>query len=226
MNTPASRTLSRASLACLFAWCLAILIAAFMQPARAHGDEDHSHDDSSAAPATLPEQAQNQMASGPRGTAQTEAFEIVAVLATPDAGTDNKKPPAAPILTLYLDDFATNAPVLNAKVEVESGTFKAEARMQTPGVYVAPAAALAKPGNYPLTVSVETQDTADLLDVTLNTHAAYTDESAYDDHGDGGHKYPWRWGIGIAAALIAAGLIAARTRAKARATAPSGGASS
>lgn len=174
--------------------CLtAMALAAPTWPAWGHGDEDHSHDEPSPAAQAAPQ-------SGPRASAQTESFEIVAAL-------------DKPTLTIYLDDFNTNTPIADAKVEVQSGAFQATATMQSPGVYTLAAAALAQPAQHPLTISVETADTADLLSLTLDTREAHAnDGNAPDDHA--GSRWPasWLWGLGVAVALLAAGLIAASAR--------------
>jgi hypothetical protein len=81
----------------------------------------------------------------PRTSAQSEEFELVAVLA------EGK-------LTLYLDRYADNAPVPDAEVEVESGAFKAVAAQVAPGVYTVPGQAFAQPGKHPLTISVQAGD--------------------------------------------------------------------
>ena len=91
----------------------------------------------------------------PRASAQTEEFELVAVLA------EEK-------LMLYLDRYADNAPVADAEIEVESGTFKAVAAQIAPGVYSVPGQAFAHPGKYPLTISVQAGEAADLLTATLD----------------------------------------------------------
>jgi len=118
----------------------------FSPPTWAHGDEDHSH---AAEPAPVAIES-----SLPRTSAKSEEFELVAVL------DDNR-------LTLFLDHYASNAPVVDARIEVESGAWKQVARQYEPGVYGLPAAALAKPGKYPLVFSIETEASADLLTATL-----------------------------------------------------------
>jgi len=70
-------------------------------------------------------------------------------------------------LTLYLDRFATNEPVSNARIEIESGVFKTVAQPGADGVYIAPGEAFAKPGEYPLVVTIQAADGADLLNGTL-----------------------------------------------------------
>lgn len=90
----------------------------------------------------------------PRAGAQSEEFELVAVLA-------NKK------LTLYLDRYASNAPVADAQIELESGAVKIVAVQSEPGVYVVPGEHFSRPGKYPLVFSIQTAESADLLTATL-----------------------------------------------------------
>lgn len=117
----------------------------------AHGDEDHSADAK-----TAPTVAMAPMA--PRAIAQTEDFELVAVL------TDQT-------LMITLDRFATNEPIANAKIEIDSGALHAVAEQIAPGLYSIPGTHFSRPGNYPLSISVETVDTADLLVATLDLAA-------------------------------------------------------
>lgn len=138
---------SQARHACLGLACLGLAALA-----QAHGDEPH--DDAATAPAPSAEAA-------PRTQAQTDTFELVAVLTSPGAS------PAQ--LTLYLDRFDTNAPVADATVEVESGPFKATAKAVEPGVYAVPGQAFVEAGRHPLTISVQAGDDADLLEATLVT---------------------------------------------------------
>jgi hypothetical protein len=170
---------------------LAAWLAAPISPLWAHDGDEHEHDEpiTMAAPANEPARASNQ----------TESFEIVAVLDQASTGAT---------LTLYLDDFATNAPVRDAKVEVESGAWQAVATMQSPGVYTAAAPALAKHGRHPLTISIDTQASTDLIDLALETGAAPADHD--DAHA---HAWPLAWKLAAAALmLIAAGVIAVRIR--------------
>ena len=140
-------------------WLIASALACTALTVSAHGGEDHGE----AAAAPPPAQQ------APRASAQTDDFELVAVLTgvhKPGA-SEHEHPAAGPVLTLYLDHYAPNAPVAGATVEVESGAFKAVAQQVAPGEYTVAAVALAQPGRYPLTVSVQTQEGADLLDAVL-----------------------------------------------------------
>ena len=115
-------------------------------PVIALADAGHDHGAApAAAAATL----------APRLEAQSEDFELVAVLA------DGK-------LTLYLDRFATNEPVPNAKIEIESGTYKVVARPGADKVYTAPGEWFTTPGQYPLVFTVQAGAETDLLSATLN----------------------------------------------------------
>ena len=108
---------------------------------------DAGHDHGAAPPAVSANLA-------PRIEAQSESFELLAVLG-------NGK------LTLYLDRFATNEPVSNARIEIESGAFKAVAQPGADGVYTVPGEAFASPGEYPLVFTIQAADGSDLLNGTL-----------------------------------------------------------
>ena len=129
--------------------CFVALTFALSALAHAGGDasDGHSHGEAAAPAMTV--------AGAPRASAQTEEFELVAVL-------EGKK------LTLYLDRFATNGPVADAQIEVDSSALKATATQIAAGVYSLPGESFAKPGKYPLAISVQTGDSSDLLTVTLD----------------------------------------------------------
>ena len=97
-------------------WLFGLVLA--LLPVTVLADEGHGGHDvpSSALPAAL----------APRVEAQSETFELVAIL---EGGK----------LTLYLDRFATNEPVTNAAIDIESGAFKATAQPGGEGVYTASA---------------------------------------------------------------------------------------
>lgn len=130
----------------------------------------------------------------PRTSAQSDEFELVAVL-------------AAGKLTLYLDRYADNAPVPDAEVEIESGAFKAVAAQIAPGVYSVPGQAFAQPGRHPLTISVQAGDAADLLTATLDLALP----AAGVEHAHGWGEWTV-WGASGALLLAGAGLVAVRRR--------------
>lgn len=127
---------------------LLLLAAALALPAAAH--EGHSH---GAAPPPLTDRAL-----APRFEAASEAFELVGVLE--DAQ-----------LTLYLDQFASNAPVADARIELEAPSFKGVAEQVAPAVYRLAAAPLQTPGRHALTLTVESAEAIDLLGATLQVAA-------------------------------------------------------
>ncbi len=122
----------------LLMFALAIVLA---PPVWAHGGEDHGD-----APAPLP-----VAAAAPRVAAATDQFELVGVA-------------QGKVLTLYLDQFGTNAPVAKAQIEIESGTWKAVATEVTPAVYTVSADLLAQPGKHLLTSTVQAGEATDLMD--------------------------------------------------------------
>jgi hypothetical protein len=125
----------------------------------------------------------------PRFEAQSDMFEVVGRLQGGE-------------LSMLINRFATNEPVLDAKVEIESGTLKAQAKFHADlGDYAVDDAAmlkaLAAPGDHPLVITVLAGSDADLLDGTLSVTAPL------DDHG---HGLPdWAWGVLVLAFLLAGG---------------------
>ncbi len=109
-------------------------------PAFPHEGEDHGPT-APSAPASAAE---------PRLEATSPDFELLAVL----------KDGA---LILYLDRYASNEPVSGAKIELESGQHKSQAKAAGDGVYTLPAPWLAPPGHYEMNFTVEAGDTVDLL---------------------------------------------------------------
>lgn len=140
--------------------CAALLALAASLPALAgpgaHGPNGEHLD--AAAQATTGAHA------GPRLEAKTEQFELVATLAGGE-------------LSLLIDRFETNEPLLGAAVEVESGGLKAPARFHTDhGDYAVDDPAMLKllgqPGTHALLITVLAGQESDLLDGTLKVAAA------------------------------------------------------
>lgn len=141
----------------------------------------------------------------PRVEAHSELFELVATLAGGE-------------LSILVDRFATNEPVLGATVEVElqagagagasTGTLKASAKFHADhGDYaVADEAflkALSAPGGHALVFTVTAGAEADLLDGVLPVGTAPSDPH------DGAHApaRPWLWVLGGAAVLLTGGAV-------------------
>lgn len=150
----------------------------------AHGGEDHGGATAAKAPGDI----------APRASARTEDFELLAVL-------------AGGKLTVYLDRDSDNSPVAGANIEVESGAFKGVAKEVSPALYALPADAFAKPDSYPLTISVQAGETADLLTATLDLTAP---EPAVE------HVHSWdEWAVWSGAGIVllaGVGLVVLRRR--------------
>ena len=149
-------------------------------PAGAHGGEDHEH----AAPATLTQVA-------PRATAQTEDFELVAVL-------------QGRSLMIYLDRFADNELVAGAQIEVESGNvLKAIAKQSAPGVYVVELAkgVLEKSGKYPLSISIQAGELGDVMTASLDIP-----DLAEEAHTHADEVPSWKW-LAFGAGLVLLALL-------------------
>ena len=163
-------------------WLLAVTLTL---PAWAGGDgsDGHTH----AAPPPLA--AAPVPTGAARFSTETDQFELVGVL-------------QGQVLTLYLDQFATNAPVPKAQIELESGTWKGVATEVSPAVYAVPVELLAQPGKHPLTVTVQAGDEADLMNATLEVGPAVL-TGAPAKSARFGVAPAWGWG---AAVLSLAGL--------------------
>lgn len=147
-------------------------------PAWAGGDSSDGHTHAAPEPVLA-------VAAAPRAIATTEEFEIVAIL-------QGKQ------LVIYIDRFASNEPIVNAKVEVEGVGMQSLASETADGTYVINVAAEIPPGKHPLTISIEAGDTADLLIATLDISPV----TAGTEHAGG-----WRQQIIwiVAGLLLAAG---------------------
>lgn len=156
-------------------------------------DEGHDHGNEGAV---------EQGAANPRFEAHSEIFELVGIA---ESGR----------LTVYLDRYATNEPVVNAKVEFESGEVKGVAAPEADGTYAIKLDALSKPGHIPFSFTVTSGTDTDLLAGELEIADAHAHEE--------GEASPWqRWGgfaaAGLAAlAILTAAAIAIRKRAARRA---------
>lgn len=168
----------------------AVLSAAllFVMPVatHAHGGEDHGEEKSAVAPV--------QIASGPRLEATTPDFALLAV-------AENNR------LVVWLDRYATNEPVLDAKIQAESAGRKLEFKPAAGGTYEAHADWLAQPGRHEITFTVEAGDTSDLLIGALEVPAlAAPAKSVVRLPGS-----PWTW-AGVGGVLLVAGTVLAVRR--------------
>ena len=129
----------------LFQAALGALFLTFPVPAaRAHEGHDHGSD-----------KAALEITSLNRAAAQSEVFQVVAVLDKTN-------------LVISLDRVATNAPVRDAKVSVMIVATEMPAALRADGVYVLPAPDLAKPGRHELVFSIVSGAERDLLITALD----------------------------------------------------------
>lgn len=183
------RTLCRTGLAALML-VSAIAPAALAAPG-AHGPNgEHLDEKSNAAAGAIM----------PRTEAKSELFELVAQLKGGE-------------LSILVDRYETNEPVLGAKLDVESGSFKAAAAFRPDsGDYAVTDAALLKalaaPGEHALVFTLVAGQDADLLDGTLVTAgaAAAADDHGHSHDGDTGHDHELERAAKVGAAMVVLGL--------------------
>lgn len=153
---------------------LAALAIAACLPAGAGAGDDHGHDH---GPAAATGEA------SPRFEAHSDLFELVGVA---EKGQ----------LTVYLDRYATNEPIVGARIEYESGTRKGVAAAQPDGTYAIRFESLDRPGQFPFSFTVSAGSDTDLLAGDL----VIADANA----GAEAPTRTWRWWLGIGAAGLAA----------------------
>lgn len=158
--------------------CLLMSMASLPLPVFAHGGEDHSHGDEAPAPIITPAN------SGVRWELQSPDVELFGII------SEGK-------LTLYVDRFATNEPIPNAKVELETKGQKLTLQTATNGIAQADAGWLATPGRYEITATVLAKGINDLLIGTVQIPTASNGEGK-------GDSPPWwkLWGNLLPDALL------------------------
>lgn len=156
-------------------WILVLLMPLF---ALAHGGEEHG--DEAKTPASLP-------ATGLRLELKSPDVELLGIL------HDGK-------LTLYADRYASNEPIRNAKIELESNGRRVLAQAEKDGSYTVSADWLKQPGKHEVVVSVEADGLEDLLIGSLEVPATKS-----ETHGRSWSDYAkWTAGGSVAAILLAA----------------------
>ena len=137
------------------------------------------HDHGEAAPAAAAGAASSRISSS------SDLFELVGVVERGE-------------MVIYLDRFATNMPVIDARIEVEVGTGKGLAEAQPDGTYHFSNAALNQAGTVPVSFTVSAGPDTDLLagDLVIG-------EASHDDAVHAAARPWWQWtGLALAAALI------------------------
>ena len=164
------------------------MLASLFNPVWAGPGHDHGDEPAAAAGSA-----------SPRVTSHSDLFEIVGVVAKGE-------------MTLYLDRYATNEPVKDAKIDIEIGNIKGVATAQADGSYVFKSDALAKPGDLAISFTVQAGKDTDLLAGDLKIG------SAVDDHAHDAPR-PWlRWAAYAGGALLLVAVAAAVWRRRKRAT--------
>lgn len=119
----------------------------FTAPSLAGPGHEGGHDEEAAPVASGP--------TVPRFETHSDLFELVATL----RGND---------LVLTLDRYASNEPVANAQIELESGNYKAVGTYQPDSAsYRFAATPFAAPGTHPVTLTITAGDDIDLLAADL-----------------------------------------------------------
>ena len=139
-----------------------------------------------------PAQGNAMIGNSPRMEARSELFELVAQLYDGE-------------LSILINRYETNEPVLEGKVEVESGPLKAIAKFHADhGDYAVDDAALLKalsaPGEHALVFTIVAGSDSDLLNGSLQVRAPVAEPHGHDDHD---HEH------GLTRTALAAGLLGA-----------------
>lgn len=138
---------------------------------------------------------------GPRIETFTESFELVGHLQGDE-------------LSVLIDRYETNEPVLNGKLEVEFNGLKAPAKFHADhGDYAVDDAkflqALSKPGKHPLVFTLTAGEESDLLEGTMEVKGEDADHGHSHDNSHG-HSYSlktWAIGGGLLSILLVAMVI-------------------
>ena len=134
----------------------------------------------------------------PRITSHSDLFELVGVV---DKGE----------MTIFLDRYATNEPVKDAKIDIEIGNVKGVAAVQADGSYLFKNDVLTKPGELAVSFTVVAGKDADLLAGDLKIG------SPINDHAGDVASKPWlRWAAYAGGALLFIGIAAAVLRRRKR----------
>lgn len=162
----------------------------FLTPVFAGPGHEGGHDHDEAPP----------VASGPtvpRFEAHSELFEVVGVV-------------SRGALTLTVDRYASNEPVSDARVELESGSFKAQGEyVPERQSYRFPSDPFAAPGSYPVTLTITAGEDVDLLAADLVVPQVETAPAAGSVRASNGILW---WGAGGVAAILVLALGLRRRR--------------
>jgi cobalt-zinc-cadmium efflux system membrane fusion protein len=191
---------SRLALLFVLYCCISLAFIFRVESVAAHDGEDHS------TPA-----AGNTIAAVPRGSASVEsASDQVELSGRFDKG----------VLRLYVDDFATNAPIAGLMVEVSSDNESVTATEKAPGFYEASLSWVSGSGHFPLTFLLTGGSVSDLQQATLAIEAPHeksTDQANVASSGPRtptGFSYPYALSMGAAIVGLVIGWWARGRRAR------------
>ncbi len=137
-----------------------------------------------AGPGHGEEPAATAGTASPRISSHSDLFELVGVV----------KDGA---ITLYLDRYASNEAVKDAKIDIEIGNIKGVATAQADGSYLFRNDVLAKPGELAVSFTVQAGKDTDLLAGDLKIG------NLVDDHNDEAARRPWlRWASYLVGGLL------------------------
>jgi cobalt-zinc-cadmium efflux system membrane fusion protein len=157
---------------------LAMCATMSLQPTAGHSHE--GHDDATPVASAMPG------TNIPRIEAQSELFEIIGVVQNG-------------LMTLFLDRYATNEPVADAKIDIEAGPLKGSAQSNPDGTYTFRNAALNQPGQIPVTFTITAGRDSDLLAGDL----VVGDPDAAAGHTSSGPCWKrWSWAAGGLVLLV------------------------
>ncbi|AAZ97700.1 hypothetical protein Tbd_1747 [Thiobacillus denitrificans ATCC 25259] len=172
------------------AWTLAVLLVSIASSVLAGGGDDHSHGPEVALPVQID-------TGGRRFELTSPEVELAGEL------KDGR-------LSVYADRYATNEPILDAKIQLESGERKLPLHATEDGRYEATADWLKQAGTYEIVVSVEAEGLQDLLVGTLEIPPSPAGTESGRDWLESG-----KWaaaGLGVLVALLLLGRRVRRRR--------------
>lgn len=156
-----------------------------------HADDGHDHAHAPSAPAAE--------GMSPRFEAHSQHYEAVGLLQGDE-------------LSVMVDRYATNEPVLDAQVALKSGTIKSVGQFHADhGDYSFSSQPFAKPGTYPIALTIRNGDHNETLSGELVVPATEANHA----HADGTPLWVW-WSLGIGALLLAALALGLRMRSNTR----------
>lgn len=170
---------------------IALLWSTVLTAGIAWAGDDHDHGAPKGAAAS---------AASPRIALHTELFELVGIV---EAGE----------MTLYLDRYADNTPITNARIDIEADAVKASLTAQADGTYRWRAEVLQRPGDLALSFLVSAGADSDLLAGTLTIDAPAAGDAHPHAHAASWHS----WTIGAGGAAIVLLVLALALRAQRRA---------